>query len=120
MSLLHPDQPCFGGFGFAVFRVDIVGGDDQVVFIEQTHFGAPAPIGTAGRVGVAAEHLEAVLMAPPGAEHDGGVVVETIDPAGFVLIGGGVVAEGEHAVLGLAFDGALVQVDGEALLRAQA
>ena len=81
-----------------------------MVCVFQSHFGAPAPIGSAAGIGVTAEDKEAFIGCRAYAKHDGGVVVETIHPTGFILFQRGVVAKGEHAVLRFAFDGALVQI----------
>ena len=45
LLFLHSREFCFRCLCFAIFGVDVVGGDRQVIMIDQFHFGAPAPVG---------------------------------------------------------------------------
>ena len=90
-----------------------------MIVIHQFDFSTPAPVRSASRVGVAAEDLESILDSVARAVHNARVVVEGVHPTGFVLIDQCVVAKGEHAMLRFAFDGALIEVNGEASFQNQ-
>src|SRR5688572_27899683 len=61
VSFLHPRQSCLGRFGFVAFGQNAVGSDDEMIFIHQFDFCAPAPVWSAVGIGKAAEDEEAVL-----------------------------------------------------------
>lgn len=105
----------FCSFGFESVWHDVVGGDDEFAVVE-FDFGAPAPVGSAHRVGITAKSRESVLDFLANAEHNGRVRMERVHPAGFVLIQLGVVAKGEHAMLGFAFNGGLIEEEREATI----
>lgn len=111
-----PGEVHFGGFGFHAFGSDVVSGDAEVVRVDEFDLGAPAPIGSASGVRVTAEDKEAFFGGVARAEHDGGVVVETIHPTGFELLEGGVVTKGEHAVLDFSLYGTLIQIQRKAAI----
>ena len=85
-----------------------------MIFINQFKLCAPTPVGTAGGVGVTAEDLESVFDGVARAGHDACVVVKGVYPTGFVLFERCVIAESEHAMLWFTFNGALIEMDGEA------
>ena len=116
-TLFHSSQSHLRRFGFIALSVDIVSGDNQMIAIDQFHFRAPTPIRSASRIGIRACDGESIFDGVASAEHDRGVIVETIHPTGFVLIGEGVIAKGEQAMLRLTLDGGLIQKESKAPLQ---
>ena len=117
--LFDPLQLRFDGFGFRAFRVDVVSCDAEMLAVDQLDLCAPAPVGSTIGGGITAEDGESLFFGIARAKHDGGIVVETVHPAGFVLVEGGVVAEREHAVLRFTVNGALIKKKCKATLEQQ-
>src|SRR5688572_15803145 len=86
ISLLYSRESCFSCFCLTTFRIDIVGRDGEMIFILQFNLCAPAPVRAASRIRETAKDGESVFRCVAHAEHDGSIVMETIHPAGFVLI----------------------------------
>src|SRR5687767_5404683 len=114
---LHPCQTCFGCLYFTCIGDNVVSSDEQMILIQQCNFCAPAPVWSAGGIRIMTKHEESVFCRFAHTEHNGCVVVKRVHPTGFVLISRCVIAKGEHSILWLAFNGALVKVKREAPIK---
>src|SRR5512132_3591622 len=106
-------QSCLCRFRFAEFWMNVVRCNNQMLIIDQLDLRAPAPVRSAGGIGVTAEDRESVFDRLSNAEHDGCIVVERIYPRSFETVQRRVVAEHEHSMLRLVFYSGLIEEESE-------
>src|SRR5512139_2432018 len=90
-----------------------------MTFVYQLDLRAPAPVRSAVGIGETAQDKKAVVCDIARAKHDGGVVVERIQPAGLIAVQRRVVAKGEQPMLGLTQDSPLIKIKREASVENQ-
>ena len=99
--------------------MDVICGNGKVIGVDHLDFRAPAPIGTAIRVGIIAQYREALVFGVACAKHDSRIVVEAVHPTGFVAVERCVVTKGEQAVLWFVVHGSLIEIQREASIQYQ-